>query len=56
MEQQDLETPTELLSRRCKYHKEMMNNFKEGTERRAHHEGMMKRFFNAASYLEDFDS
>lgn len=54
-EQQDIETPIELLSKRFKYHKDMMNNFKEGTEKLEHHTKMMIKFMNAVSYLEDRD-
>lgn len=54
MYDQTTETPIELLSSRLKYHKDMMDNFSEGSEKYIHHEKMMIRFANAITTLNEF--
>lgn len=54
MYDQTTETPIELLSSRLKYHKDMRDNFTEGSEKYAHHEKMMTRFADAITTLNEF--
>lgn len=55
MYDQDIETPIELLSSRFRYHRDMMTNFTQGSEKYVQHEKMMIRFGNAIGYIREFE-